>query len=118
MSNQIDNHDDYIDSRDIIARIEELEAIEEPDEEEREELAGLIELAKEGEDYSENWKYGAQLIRDSYFEQYAMEFAEDMGVVDRDMSWPNNCIDWERAARELQMDYTSIDFDGITYWVR
>lgn len=24
----------------------------------------------------------------------------------------------ERAARELQMDYTSVEFDGITYWVR
>lgn len=27
-------------------------------------------------------------------------------------------IDWERAAEELRMDYTAVDFDGVTYWVR
>lgn len=27
-------------------------------------------------------------------------------------------VDWERAARELQMDYTPVEFDGVTYWVR
>ena len=26
--------------------------------------------------------------------------------------------DWERATRELQMDYTEVDFDGVTYWIR
>lgn len=114
----ITNHDDYIDSRDVIARIEELEAIEEPDEEDRRELASLIKLAAEGEDYSEDWKYGAQLIRDSYFKEYAQELADDTGAINAKATWPNNCIDWERAARELQYDYTSIDFDGVTYWVR
>ena len=28
------------------------------------------------------------------------------------------CIDWAQAARELRMDYTSVDFDGVTYWIR
>lgn len=32
--------------------------------------------------------------------------------------WPFTCIDWDKAAQELQMDYTSVEFDGITYWVR
>ena len=27
-------------------------------------------------------------------------------------------IDWAQAAHELQMDYTSVDFDGVTYWIR
>ena len=33
-------------------------------------------------------------------------------------NWPFNCIDWEKAAEELQQDYMSIDFDGVTYWMR
>jgi hypothetical protein len=28
------------------------------------------------------------------------------------------CIDWERAARELKMDYTSVRVNGTTYYFR
>ncbi len=123
--------DDVIDSRDIIARIEQLSALREPgpvdlgDDDDNAtdqdqlfaELAALEALAKQGEDYADDWEYGETLIRDSYFEDYARELAEDIDAVKSD-TWPNNCIDWKRAARELQMDYTAIDFDGVTYWIR
>ena len=47
------------------------------------------------------------LIRDSYSEDYAQELAEDNGAISSsDASWPNTCVDWKQAARELQMDYT------------
>lgn len=29
-----------------------------------------------------------------------------------------NHIDWDGVADELKADYTSIDYDGVTYWVR
>ena len=32
--------------------------------------------------------------------------------------WPYSCIDWEQAAEELQQDYMSVEFDGVTYWMR
>lgn len=67
---------------------------------------------------SSEWKHGLALIADSYFEQYAREFAEDIGVISGDERWPATCIDWEKAASELQMDYSSVDFDGETYWHR
>lgn len=38
-------------------------------------------------------------------EDYAQQFAEDIGAVDPDASWPNSYIDWERAARDLFLDY-------------
>lgn len=123
------NSDDAIDSRDVIARIAELEDMHEPpeddgsegsdglDDDERAELAALKALAEEGEGLAD-WRYGETLIRDSYFEDYARELAEDIGALEKCDHWPATCIDWERAARELQMDYTSIDFDGVTYWAR
>lgn len=134
------NGDDIIDSRDVIARIEELEEEiaserelladhpEEPNTAARqfrvdaiaeltEELAPLKSLADEGENCSD-WAHGETLIRNSYFQTYAEELAEDIGAIDANATWPNNCIDWERAARDLRMDYTSLDFDGVTYWVR
>ena len=87
------------------------------------ELATLEALLEEIKGYGgdHQWRgdwYPGSMIRDSNFEDYAQELADDIGAIDRNASWPCNCIDWERAARELQMDYTSVDYDGVTYWYR
>lgn len=42
-------------------------------------------------------------------EDFAQNLADDLGAVDQNLSWPNNCIDWEYAARELMMDYNEIN---------
>lgn len=81
--------------------------------------AFLGDLAGNGGD--EQWRgdwYPVTLIRDSYFKEYAQELAEEIGAIPDDASWPCRCIDWEKAAWELRMDYTSADFDGQTYWFR
>ena len=113
---EITNSEDVIDSREIIDRIAYLEDSEDADE--IEERAALVALAEQAEGYAPDWQYGRTLIRDSYFKDYAMELAEDIGAIDSNASWPNTCIDWDQAARELQMDYTSVEFAGVTYWVR
>jgi hypothetical protein len=126
MASQISNTDDVIYSRDVIARIEELcderaslvLALADWDEENGEELKALEALQEEAEGSCPDWRYGVALVRDSYFEDYARDFADDIGAVNKNASWPNDCIDWDRAARLLQMDYTSVEFDGVTYWVR
>jgi len=136
---EINNTDDVIDSRNVIARIEELEAerdnipgsltdfeddpdleaaaLQEWDDDNGAELAALKALAEEGEGCGD-WSHGETLIRDSYFEDYARELADECGDMPRDLHWPFTCIDWEKAARELQYDYTTVDFDGVTYWIR
>lgn len=158
MARQFYNSDDVIDSRDVIARLEELEdehtalrealqeAIETRNEalaerpdvihtdleqeiskttnalidwrvDNQEELNSLRALAEEASG-SPDWQYGETLIRESYFQDYAMQLAEDIGAVKGDEGWPLNCIDWEKAARELKYDYFAVDFDGVTYYVR
>lgn len=82
-----------------------------------EELAALLALAEEASSAAD-WKYGETLIRDSYFVEYAQELAEDIGAIKSDASWPNNYIDWDRAANALKADYFSVEFAGITYWIR
>ncbi len=144
----ITNTDDLIDVRDIIARVEELEeergdlqsATDDCDsaEQEREAIAALdawnesdeaAELATLSELLSdlagcggdEQWRgdwYPVTLVRDSHFTEYAQELADDIGAMDTAATWPHTCIDWEWAARELQMDYSSVEFDGVTYWYR
>lgn len=123
MNRYPDNSDDIIDSRDVIKAIDELEQFIEnadPDEDwgdERDQLDSLRALRDEGEG-SADWSYGETLIRDTYFKDYAMQLAEDIDAIPSDARWPLTCIDWNQAASELQMDYTSIDFDGVTYWIR
>lgn len=111
----VTRYDDVIDIRDVIAEYEDTE--DDRDNMRPEIVALLNELAGEGGD--EQWRgdwYPVTLIRDTYFTEYAREFAYEIGAVSGSESWPANCIDWTRAARELQMDYTSVEFDGVTYW--
>ena len=129
MTSTISNSDKVIDSRDVIDRIEYLtserddatedggKAIAAWEQEYGDELKALEALAEEASE-SPDWEHGETLIRDSYFTQYAEEFANDVGRVSGDMEWPLCHIDWEAAAEDLQQDYTSVDFDGVTYWIR
>jgi len=83
-------------------------------------LQSLLEdLAGNGgnEQWRGDW-YPVGLIADSYFRTYARELADDIGAVNRTVSWPHTCIDWAQAARELQVDYSSVEFDGSTFWYR
>jgi antirestriction protein len=119
---------DMFDSRDMIERIDELEAIvdgprlTEQDEGYTDEMAALEELdalrAFESENEGGDWSYGATFIADDHFEDYARELAEDIGAIPDDAGWPCTCIDWEHAARELRYDYTSAELDGATFWTR
>jgi hypothetical protein len=58
------------------------------------------------------------LIAGYYFEDYARQFAEDIGTVENNYSWPASCIDWKMAAEHLQMDYQCVTFEGREYWIR
>jgi hypothetical protein len=144
----ISNSDAVIDSREIIARIDYLESAlrecfdatwisdtpatdeqfrqwlkegeipDNADEDEARELYALLELQDEAEGYAPDWHHGATLIADHHFTEYAQELAEDIGAINKDSRWPNDCIDWERAADGLKQDYTEVDFDGAAYWIR
>lgn len=144
MNNTISNTDDIIDSRDVIARIEELQddkltlqnaiadAIEKEDSdlaiecarqelanwldnENGLELAALEKLASEAEGYAPDWTYGEQLIHDDYFEQAMDEMIAECYELPKDLPfWMTVTYDYIA----LKQDYTSVDFDGQTYWVR
>jgi len=113
---KITNHEDIIDSRDIIARIKELKNLDDRDEDKQRELDTLKALAEKC-NYGD-WEFGTILIRDSYFGTYARDLAVDNGAIQSGAPWPVYCIDWERAARELQAKYKCVDFDGVMYWIQ
>ena len=118
MTQVISNSDDIVDSRDVIARIEDLESDEDRDKDEQDELDALIALRDEAAGYAPDWEFGEALIKDSYFEAYTEQLADDIGAIDSNATWPLNCINWDLAASELQLDYTSVEWDGVAYWIR
>lgn len=130
------SNDDIIDVRDVITRVEELRegrehwtSEERPagvwhvayptDAEELENLEGLLScLAGYGGD--EQWEgqwYPVTLIRDSHFTDYARELLEDCGDIPRDLP---GCleIDWDATACNIRIDYSDVEFNGVTYWYR
>lgn len=136
---RFDNSNDVIDSRDIIARIAELESdIEDTEaclqedgddcscgmpldshdlEEAREELTTLRALEEEASS-SPDWTYGETLIRDSYFEDDIRDYFDQTCDLKDVPELLLDCIDWEQVAERCQADYMEVDYDGVSYWIR
>ena len=88
--------------------------LEDWQDENQEELEELRQLADE----IPEWRHGETLINDDYFVEYAQDLAEDVCGMNRDQPWPYSYIDWDAAAEALQMDYSSCEYQGETYWFR
>lgn len=144
------SHDDIIDTRDIIERIEELEETREAlreefdampenagidfdrwvcdmtgsawSREEQNELDALTAIMEDlkGNGGDEQWRgdwYPVTLIRESYFREYCLDLCHDIGSIPRDL--PDYIeIDWEATARNLRVDYTYTEIDGVNYLYR
>jgi len=96
---------------------EAVDALEEWKNDDGDELNALKELADEA-DKTADWIHGEQLIQRSHFKDYAQELAEEIGALDKEDKWPLNCLDWDRAAEELEEDYMEVDFGGVEYLIR
>lgn len=120
----LDLSEDYLNSSDIIARINELEGelfdedknlVEGYDHEEFQEYENLKVINDEGEKYIEDWTYGATLVSEDAWVDYATDYIQEAyyGVTWTD--FPYSHMDWEAAADELREDYYEIEIDGETY---
>jgi hypothetical protein len=111
---------DIIDTRDIIERLEELEGIETPTEEEQAELDSLAALMDELEGLGgdEQWRgdwYPQCLISNDYFDEHMDQMAEDCGYMPKDLPfWMSVVLDYDA----LRMDYTNVEIGENTYWCR
>jgi hypothetical protein len=79
------------------------------------ELRPLLDLQQDAELYCD-WRSGTMLIHENDFPRYAEQYAEDLGL---DLStWPYTCIDWEKAANDLVVEFTPVEYEGDTYYVQ
>lgn len=90
------------------------DAVNEFGDDEQTELDELDNLESE---IGRSWRHGETMIPENEFEDYARELADDLGST-KGNEWPFTCIDWERAARELAMEYTTVSYQGTDYYVR
>lgn len=115
------SEDDRTEAEDNLAGArKDLQAFDENDADELEKLEKLVDDVRGygGDHQFEGDWFPGQLIAESDFEDYARELAEDIGAIPDDAAWPCTCIDWEKAARELQVDYSSVTYDGTDYLYR
>jgi len=112
----VDPEEDSQDEEDEVSAKEEalLDAETEFGADEQEELKALEELKEEVSE----WSGGNTLIPEGMFEEYARQFADDIGAIDKNSTWPMNHIDWEAAADELKGDYSCTTFLGTDYYYR
>ena len=143
----VSNRQDVLDVRDIIERFEELdkerelladaipgegdedtdaeikvEALKEWDEDNGDEWKTLKALLEElnGDGGDHQWKgdwYPVTLIRDTYFVDAMRDLVQEIGDLPKNI--PGYlAIDWEQTADNLRADYSSVEYDDVTYWYR
>ena len=100
---------EFISPDDVSQRIEYLEEDEELDQEDKDELEELKQLQVDMGDEG--------IILEGHFKTYAQDMAEDIHG-NSIYEWPSSCIDWDQAVTELLIDFSSIEYDGYSYYVR
>ena len=138
MTFNFDAHEDFIDSRDIIARIAELEAEWEENtgaiiadyavlgvddlaaglaEDDAFELHTLHQFVEAYSADIADWEYGETLIHEDYFTEYVKDFLRDTGYIASDFpEWIE--IDWDATADNVKCDYQEVILNGQTYYAR
>ena len=115
-------NDDTIDGRDIRDRIEELEAVEAPTEEESAELTDLKSFLHEAMQYNSDADEGETIIAESYFVDYIKELIDDCYDLPAELTsgeWPYRhiTINYEAAAEEARADYAELTFRGRNFYI-
>lgn len=113
---------EIFDSRDVIARIAELQEDTELTNSEEDELFNLLNLQNECQD-SPDWQYGETIIKHSYFLEYIKDLINECYQVPKELDsgewpWRHFNLDYQAAADEAEQDYYEFYIKGETYLIR
>lgn len=81
-------------------------------EHQRQAFDAFVEGGYAPEDFNEAYSGEYDSERD-----FAETLAEELGLLDSEVSWPFTCIDWEHATRELMYDYWSARTPDHGVWI-
>ncbi len=82
------------------------------------ELGQLKRLREDVQNCCKDWDDGACLINKDYWEAWCEQYADDIGAINSEVSWPLNHINWEAAGEDLLSDYGEVTWDHETFYVR
>lgn len=117
-----ENEDARLKSQEALDALEEKldeanEALEDYEFDDQGELDSLEAINEEGEGYASDWRHGETLINESYWKEYVQELLVDLGELPKDL--PSYIeIDWEKTADNLAADYTTVEWNGVSFYVR
>ena len=116
---ELESLDPDEDKEEIRVAKEELEKLRADLENEAEELEILMAFVGEFEGYGgdEEWRgswYPVTLVNEVYWEEFCEQECKDLGYIKDFPSWIE--IDWKKTAENMQQDYTSGEYDGVTFW--
>ena len=81
--------------------------------EEYEELKDFID---ELSSYCSEFKYGATIIHEDYFEEFVEDYCKGCGYIRNDHpNWIE--IDWTATAENMKYDYTEVCYDNENYFI-
>ena len=116
-------NDATIDGRDIRDRIDGLEALDAPTEEESAELTDLTAFLDEAMQYNSDADAGETIIAESHFVDYIKEIIDDCYALPKELTsgeWPYRHItlNYEAAAEEAKDDYVELTFRGRNFYIQ
>ena len=115
LSEEIDELDEENadDKNEIDLKLDDIEDKRGQIEDLQEELSMLLDVRSEVPEFS----YGETLIYEDYWIEYVQELCEDCGYISKDFPYWIE-IDWEATAKNVAMDYSTIELYGNTYYFR
>ena len=115
LSEEIDELDEENadDKNEIDLKLDDIEDKRGQIEELQEELSMLLDVKSEVPEF----RHGETLIHEDYWEEYVQDLCEDLGYISKDFPYWIE-IDWEATAKNVAMDYSTIEIDGNTFYFR
>jgi len=84
-----------------------------------EHLENVRDFCSELEDCCPDFNYGATIIENDYFQEYAKELVKDIGDLPADLpGYIEHNIDWEGVADDIARDYTIVSYENNDYYIR
>ncbi len=85
--------------------------------EEIEHYQAINGFCEELENHCPDLLHGATVIHEDYFMEYCQDLLDDCGNIPKNFpTWIE--IDWNKTTENMKVDYSGVEYNGETYYIR